>query len=152
MSATRQSQLDASIQSRIKSELSRLKKQESDVRKQIELALEKENLDKESKLGKKGAQGRSSVLLKQQLDDISTKIEKHNQTREKLEKTPAIQKAREEVTKCYKCVLPSVIDWVHMTDLPSQGGNPDSRLLGGSPELQRSHCKGREGGRRERIF
>lgn len=104
LSATRQSQLDASIQSRIKSELSRLKKQESDVRKQIELALEKENLDKESKLGKKGAQGRSSVLLKQQLDEISTKIDKHNQTREKLEKTPAIQKAREEVTKCYKCV------------------------------------------------
>ncbi|KDN40436.1 hypothetical protein K437DRAFT_258662 [Tilletiaria anomala UBC 951] len=102
LSATRQTQLDASIQSRIKSELSRLKKQENEVRKQIELALEKENLDNEKKLGEKGAQGRSAVLLQQQLDEISQKIEKHNKTREKVENTPGVKQAREEVTKCYR--------------------------------------------------
>ncbi len=102
LSASRQSQLDSSIQSRIKSELSRLKKQEAEVRKQIEAALEKENLDKEGKLGQKGAQGRSSVLLQQQLDDIKGKIERHNTIKEKVENTPGIQAARKEVEKCYR--------------------------------------------------
>lgn len=102
LSASRQSHLDSSIQSRIKSELSRLKKQESEVRKQIEAALEKENLDKEAKLGTKGAQSRSSVLLQQQLDDISKKIERHSKSKEQIENTPGIKEARQEVEKCYK--------------------------------------------------
>ena len=85
-----------------KPEASRLKKQEAEVRQQIEAALEKENLEKEKQLGTKGAQGRSSVLLQQQLDEISKKIERHNKTKEKIENTPGIKEAREKVTSCYK--------------------------------------------------
>ncbi|KAJ3514577.1 hypothetical protein NMY22_g14686 [Coprinellus aureogranulatus] len=43
----RQSVIDAHIRARIQGELERLKKEEEDVRHQIEAALEKENLDRE---------------------------------------------------------------------------------------------------------
>lgn len=102
VSLPRQQYLDSSIQGKIREELSRLRKQEADVRKQIEQALEKENLDRASQSANKGAKGKSSILLQQELDDVKAKIEKHNQRRSKVEKAPGVKQAREKVLQCYK--------------------------------------------------
>lgn len=102
VSLPRQQYLDSSIQGKIREELARLKKQEQEVRKQIEQALEKENLDLASQSASKGGKGKSSILLQQELDDVKSKIEKHNQRRSKVEKAPGVKQAREKVLQCYK--------------------------------------------------
>lgn len=99
-SLDRQQYLDSSIQGKIREELSRLRKQDSDLQKQIEQALEKESLDIGSQ-NKTGAKGKSSILLKQELDDVRSKIERHNQRREKVDKAPGVKNAREKVIQCY---------------------------------------------------
>lgn len=102
VSLPRQEHLDSSIQSKIRDELSRLKKQEATVRQQIEAALEKESLDRASQSASKGAKGKSSILLRQELDDVRSKIERHTQRKQKVEKAPGVKEARSEVLKCYK--------------------------------------------------
>lgn len=102
VSLPRQQHLDSSIQDKIRQELSRLRKQEADVRQQIEQALEKENLDRASQSASKGAKGKSSIILQQELEDVKTKIEKHNQRKSKVERTPGVKQAREKVLECYK--------------------------------------------------
>lgn len=102
VSLPRQQYLDSSIQGKIREELNRLKKQESDVRREIEQALEKESLDRASQSSSKGSKGKSSILLQQELDDVKAKIEKHNQRRSKVEKAPGVKQAREKVLKCYQ--------------------------------------------------
>ena len=104
VSLPRQQLLDSSIQSKIKEEINRLKKQEADVRQQIEQALEKENLDRASQSASKGAKGKSSILLQQELEDVRGKIEKHNQRKSRVEKAPGVKQAREKVLQCYKWV------------------------------------------------
>lgn len=66
-SAARQETLDTHIQSRINSELARLREQESSVRAEIEKALERENLDKERE-GSLG--GGHSVSLMKDLEEL----------------------------------------------------------------------------------
>lgn len=102
VSLPRQQYLDSSIQAKIRQELSKLRKKEEDVRKQIEQALEKENLDRASQSSNKGSKGKSSILLQQELDDVKSKIEKHNQRRSKVEKAPGVKQAREKVLQCYR--------------------------------------------------
>jgi hypothetical protein len=102
VSLPRQQFLDSSIQGKIREELSKLRKQEADVRQQIEHALEKENLDAASQSSSKGAKGKSSIILHQELDDVRAKIEKHNQRKTKVEKAPGVKQAREKVLSCYK--------------------------------------------------
>ncbi|UZJ52094.1 hypothetical protein CBS101457_001414 [Exobasidium rhododendri] len=102
VSLPRQQYLDSSIQGKIREELSKLRKQESEVRQQIEQALEKENLDRASQSSSKGAKGKSSIILHQELEDVRIKIEKHNQRKSKVEKAPGVKQAREKVLECYK--------------------------------------------------
>lgn len=102
VSLPRQEHLDSSIQSKIREELNRLKKQEDTVRQQIDAALEKESLDRASQSASKGAKGKSSILLRQELDDVRSKIERHTQRRQKVEKAPGVKEARNDVLKCYK--------------------------------------------------
>lgn len=100
-SLTRQEYLDSSIQGKIRQELSRLRKQEAEVQKKIEQALEKENLDKASQ-SNKTPKGKSSILLKQELDDVRQKIETHHQRRIKFDKDAGVHEARSKLLQCYK--------------------------------------------------
>lgn len=108
--SSRQTHIDSSIRSAISSELSRLRKQEADVRAQIQAAIEKENLDVESKWasqkdGKAG--GRSSIALQKELDEVRAKISGHDERRKRVEAAPGVKEAREGVVKCYKEKLDS---------------------------------------------
>lgn len=60
--------LDENVQKKLKEELAELRKQEKDVQKQIALALEKENLERESSSWLSKDKGQSSQLLQQELD------------------------------------------------------------------------------------
>ncbi|KAN0061838.1 hypothetical protein ACQY0O_005831 [Thecaphora frezii] len=95
----RQAVLDTSVQQRIKSELDRLRKEEAEVRAQIQKAIEKENLERESK--HKGAEGKNSNVLKQELDEVRRKIERHRQKAD-ISAYAGVKEAQEDLIKCYK--------------------------------------------------
>ena len=71
----RQEVLDSTIKQKIHEELTKLRKQEEEVQKQIQLALEKENIENQSKSWFSGGdKGQSSALLQQELDRVKQTI------------------------------------------------------------------------------
>ena len=94
--------LDENVQKKLKEELAELRKQEKDVQKQIALALEKENLERESSSWLSSDKGQSSQLLQQELDRVKTQIEKYN--RRDMASFPEVVKARQAVVQCYRYV------------------------------------------------
>ncbi|WFD06996.1 hypothetical protein MVES1_002351 [Malassezia vespertilionis] len=96
---SRQGILDKSIQDKIHDELSKLRKQEQDMQKQIELALEKENIEKQGKPWFGKDKGQSSELLKKELDRVKAKIDKCA-TRD-IDSFPSLKSARDDVVQCY---------------------------------------------------
>jgi hypothetical protein len=94
--------LDENVQKKLKEELAELRKQEKDVQKQIALALEKENLERESSSWLSKDKGQSSQLLQQELDRVKTQIEKYN--RRDMASFPEVIKARQAVVQCYRYV------------------------------------------------
>jgi len=74
----RQLTLDSHIRARIKDELERLKEDEEQVRREIERALEKENLDRENSMANDGDGDRtSSSILLGDMHEIRSRIEKY---------------------------------------------------------------------------
>lgn len=112
----RQQYLDSSIQAKIREELSRLRRQEAEVQSQIDKALEKENLDKAGQSASQGAKGKSSILLRQELEDVRSKIERHQQRRAKVDKAPGVQQTRSKLLECYKCVPYQRCHWTRLAD------------------------------------
>lgn len=114
----RQGTLDAHVRSRISAELERLQAEEQSVREQIEQALERENLDRETALatsssdddgkvaeltegGEETKNLASSVALQSELEEVQRKVERF-QTRRQLGEYPEVQEAREAVIQCYQ--------------------------------------------------
>ena len=105
----RQSSLDAHIRSRIHAELEHLRKEEEHVRQEIESALEKENLDRESAmvgmLSQKDetATGtiKTSIALFEDLEQIRSKIERFH-ARKRLDLFPEVRSTSEAVLSCYR--------------------------------------------------
>lgn len=108
-SPERQSTLDAHIRARLRNELEHLRKEEDDVRAQIENALEKENLDRERTMageasGEDGAGAgdvKSSAALLGDLKEVQAKVEKYH-TRKDLQEYPAMRADAEAVVECYR--------------------------------------------------
>ncbi|PPQ85043.1 hypothetical protein CVT26_007699, partial [Gymnopilus dilepis] len=107
----RQSILDAHIRARIRDELDHLKREEENVRREIELAVQKENLDQEiamaGEVSEKTENGtgaiKNSAALQGDLEDIRRKIERHvtSKTAPQFSEVEAYKKA---VADCYKQV------------------------------------------------
>ncbi|KAF8876027.1 hypothetical protein CPB84DRAFT_1796156 [Gymnopilus junonius] len=105
----RQSILDAHIRARIRDELEHLKRDEESVRREIELALEKENLDKEAAMAGKASEGddnttgnvKNSTVLLGDLEDIRAKIERHQSSKAGPE-FPEVEAHGKAVADCYK--------------------------------------------------
>ncbi|KAG9003930.1 hypothetical protein FRB94_002775 [Tulasnella sp. JGI-2019a] len=103
----RQSTLDAHVRSRIQAELTRLQAEESQVRQEIEQALEKENLDREVNLvGSKGTDGEesaptSSAALKADLEHVQQRAERFL-ARKRLEDLPEVKLTQEALIQCYR--------------------------------------------------
>jgi len=104
----RQLILDAHIRERIRHELEHLKRDDENVRREIEHALERENLDRESSMAGEAPQGdstvgdiKNSVSLLGDLEEIRTKIEKHQLNRRAPE-FPEVEASGFAVAECYK--------------------------------------------------
>lgn len=86
---------------------------------QINLALEKENLDREDKpwFGRKD-KGQSSHVMQQELDRIKAQVEKYK--RRDMSSFPDLQKAREAVVQCYRYVRPHASVLAHLPHLHAE--------------------------------
>ncbi|KAF8803638.1 hypothetical protein BYT27DRAFT_7304159 [Phlegmacium glaucopus] len=93
----RQLILDSHIRARIRDELEHLKKDEEDVRGEIERALEKENLDREKSMANDG-DGTSSSILLGDMDEIRTRLEKYSSRRKDVE----VKAEGDAVLECYQ--------------------------------------------------
>lgn len=109
-SPERQATIDAQIRSRIQSELEHLRQQEEEVTQEIERALEKENLDRETAMAGNESEGesdgeagsvRNSAALLGDLEELRTKVERF-QSRQALSEFPEVQAASEAVVTCYR--------------------------------------------------
>ncbi|ORY79371.1 hypothetical protein BCR35DRAFT_291684 [Leucosporidium creatinivorum] len=101
--SSRQETLDSHIQSRIASELSRLREQEATVREEIERALEKENLDREK--GDAETQGVShSASLMKDLEDLEKRTLGLREESEKeldSEAWKSVESQRKALVECF---------------------------------------------------
>jgi len=109
-STERQLILDAHIRERIRNELEHLKRDDENVRREIEHALERENLERESSMAGEAPQGdstlggtKNSVSLLGDLEEIRTKIEKYQLNQRTLE-FPEVEANGLAVVECYKYV------------------------------------------------
>lgn len=83
------------------------------MRREIEQALEKENLDREREMaGETGTEGeegggtgsvKSSAALMGDLEEVRSKVDRY-QARRELEEFPEVKANGEAVVECYQCV------------------------------------------------
>ena len=92
----RQLILDSHIRARIRDDLEHLKEEDEKVRREIEHALEKENLDREKSMASEGDGANSSILLGD-MDEIRVRIDKYALRRNGVE-----VEAVDDVVQCYK--------------------------------------------------
>ncbi|TCD60269.1 hypothetical protein EIP91_010448 [Steccherinum ochraceum] len=110
-SPARQSTLDSHIRSRIQDELSRLRQEEETIKHEIELALEKENLDKERQLAGEDSQSeddtvsaggvKSSATLIGDLEDLQHKVDRYQKRRDDSD-VSEVQTRSQAVVDCYR--------------------------------------------------
>jgi len=90
------------VRARIQAEIARLRAEEEDVKKQMALALERENIDRErgSRDGEEG-QIKSSTSLQVDLEEVQKKVERFHKRRS-LDDLPEVKEAKEKVVDCYQ--------------------------------------------------
>ena len=105
----RQTILDAHIRARIHDELEHLRREEEQIRQEIERALERENLDREKALAGETSEGdgnsagdiRNSVALLGDVEEIRSKIEMYHSTK-KISEYPEVEASSAAVAECYR--------------------------------------------------
>jgi len=135
-SSHRQGTLDAHIRARIAAELERLQAEGHSVREQIEAALERENLDRETALATSDSDSEvaiaedsrdgggevvvkknlaSSVALQAELEEVQRKVERF-QKRRQLDEYPEVRDARDAVLQCYESNASRPLDCVNSVE------------------------------------
>ena len=126
--ASRQVTLDTSIQAKIKSELERLRKEEADVRAEIQKAIEKENLAREAKYTG-ASEGKNSNVLRQELDQLRSKIDKYNKQRD-VSNYEGVKEAQEALVKCYRDKPERTLDcWKQAEDFKHAVANAEKHFI-----------------------
>jgi MICOS complex subunit MIC19 len=107
----RRAMLDAHIRSRIQVDLQHLREQEDHVRQEIELALEKENLEREKSMAgevaeRDGTLGsvKSSAALMGDLEEIRSEVDRFH-SRQEAEGVRVVKEKGEAVVSCYRQAL-----------------------------------------------
>jgi len=114
VSPDRQMSLDVHVRSRIQSEITRLRQEEENIKKEIELAMGKENIDRQQLISQGdsssalvngfdegGAKTQSSIALIGDLEDIQRKVEKFKGKRNAAS-TLWVDRSRDSLLTCYK--------------------------------------------------
>lgn len=133
-SQERQEAIDSSVQKKLREELRNLRRQEKEMQKQVELALEKEVLEKEHNSWFHKDKGQSRVLLQQEIDRVKSQAEKFKHR--DLSMYPELKNARESVVQCYRYVRPQ---------LTQRQQEPHPRLLEGARRFQEGDPRRAEG-------
>ncbi|KAI0029404.1 hypothetical protein K488DRAFT_56441 [Vararia minispora EC-137] len=117
VSPGRQSFLDSSVRQRILQDVAKLKAEEVEVQRQIELALERENLDRERSMAGDASAApegestvgdvKSSVTLLGDLEEIRQKVDRYK-IRQDLVDHPDLKAKSGAVIQCYKRVFISL--------------------------------------------
>jgi altered-inheritance-of-mitochondria protein 13 len=107
----RQTTLDAHIRSRIQADLQHLREQEEHVQHEIEIALEKENLEREKSMAGEVsapnedestlARVKSSAALMGDLEEIRNKVDRFH-SRQEFEGIRTVKEKGEAVVSCYR--------------------------------------------------
>jgi MICOS complex subunit MIC19 len=106
----REATLDSHVRTRIREEVARLREQETEVQNEIARALAKENLKTEARIASSGDEeaGRvvvaSSASLREDVEEVRRRVERFQKRREELG-VQGVEGAREEVARCYRCVV-----------------------------------------------
>ena len=110
----RQTTLDAHIRSRIQADLQHLREQEEHVRHEIEIALEKENLEREKSMAGEVSGGdvdentlgsvKSSAVLIGDLEEIRSKVDRFH-SRQEFEGIRTVKGKSEAVVSCYRFAI-----------------------------------------------
>ncbi|KAH8983669.1 hypothetical protein EDB86DRAFT_2965592 [Lactarius hatsudake] len=104
VSPARQAALDASVRAKITAEAARLHEGDDVLRREIEAALERENLDRErSMAGDADEHGdvKNSTALLGDLEEVRQKVDRYR-ARASLADHPDVKKASEAVASCYR--------------------------------------------------
>lgn len=126
--AARQATLDTSIQQKIKSELDRLRKEEGQVRSEIEKAIEKENLAKETKY-QGASEGKNSNVLRQELEGLRQKIDKYNKHKDATSYT-GVKEAQDALVECYKSNPDRTLDcWKEAQDFKTAVAQAEKQFI-----------------------
>jgi len=115
----RQTTLDAHIRSRIQADLQHLREQEEHVRQEIEIALEKENLEREKSMagevpesdGDESTLGsvKSSAALMGDLEELRSKVDRFH-SRQGLEGIHTVKEKGEAMVSCYRSHPTTTLD------------------------------------------
>ncbi|OAX40813.1 hypothetical protein K503DRAFT_572772 [Rhizopogon vinicolor AM-OR11-026] len=135
-SPERQSTLDTHVRARIQAELEHLRAEEENVQREIELALERENIDHEMSLtggesSEEVAQGdiKNSTTLLGDLEEIRNKVDRF-QARRQLSDYPAVKQSGETVVLCYKQNPTTPLDcWQEVGEFKASVAQAESQRL-----------------------
>jgi len=135
-SPERQATLDNHVRARIQAELEHLRAEEESVQKEIELALERENIDREMSLTggespEEVAQGdvKNSTTLLGDLEEIRSKVDRY-QSRRQLSDYPAVKESGEAVVLCYKKNPTTPLDcWQEVSEFKVSVAQAESQHL-----------------------
>jgi len=115
----RQTTLDAHIRSRIQADLQHLREQEDHVRREIELALEKENLEREKNMAGEASEHdedegtlgsvKSSAALIGDLEEVRSKVDRFH-SRHEFEGIRTVKVKGEAVVSCYRLHPTTTLD------------------------------------------
>ncbi|KAG8893306.1 hypothetical protein FRB99_002063 [Tulasnella sp. 403] len=110
--ATRQHTLDEHVRTRIHAELARLQSEDALVRQQIENALEKENLDRETALDDSA----SSAELHAEIEQVQKRAERFI-TRKQLDDFPEVKEKQHALLQCYRANRTKPLDcWLQVEE------------------------------------
>jgi altered-inheritance-of-mitochondria protein 13 len=130
VSPARQAVLDASVCAKISAEAARLHEGDDVLRREIEAALERENLDRErSMAGDADEHGnvKNSTALLGDLEEVRQKVDRYR-ARASLADHPDVKKASEAVASCYQCVSFCLPCYEHLGDVLSNRANSTTTL------------------------
>ncbi|KAF8835435.1 hypothetical protein BDN67DRAFT_998686 [Paxillus ammoniavirescens] len=125
----RQATVDARIRAQIQSELKALRSEEENVQREIQRALEKENLDREIGGVGGGNAHRDSSSLIGDLEEIRAKVDRF-QTRNKLDDLRSVKETGEAVALCYRSSAATPLDcWREVAEFKAAAADAEARYL-----------------------
>ncbi|KIK81615.1 hypothetical protein PAXRUDRAFT_832721 [Paxillus rubicundulus Ve08.2h10] len=128
----RQATIDARIRAQIQSELKALRNEEENVQREIQRALEKENLDRE--IGGVGDGNvytdiKNSSSLIGDLEEIRAKVDRF-QTRNELDDLRSVKETGEAVALCYRSSATTPLDcWREVAQFKAAAADAEARYL-----------------------